>query len=103
MDFSEQSLWQATQACAGSEAAPSFANVEYFEAELATRIFVLLDNSKTMSPAILTAMQFRSLASKYIQTKEVIVKLVDCGQLSLAKDWAGCCGHSLQVILPATA
>lgn len=103
MDFSEQSLWQATQACAGSESAPSFANFENFEAELAMRIFALLDNSKTMSPATVTAMQFRSLAPKYIKSKEVIVKLVDWGQLSLAKDWAGCCGHSLQVILPATA
>ncbi len=98
LDFSENSLWEATQAIGASQAAPSFETFEKFEAELARRIFALLETTKTMSPAMVTAMQFRSLASTYFQTKEVMEKLVDAGQLSLAKDWAQCCKHELQVI-----
>ncbi|BDA47863.1 probable exonuclease mut-7 homolog at C-terminar half [Coccomyxa sp. Obi] len=99
VDFNEQSLWEATQACVSMEQAPMFASFEDFEGELARRILGFLDSTKTMSPAMITAMQFRSLAAKHLQSEEVIEKLVDAGQTPLATDWAQCCGHQVKVAL----
>ncbi|CAL8463132.1 g2666 [Coccomyxa elongata] len=99
MELSEESLWEATEACVSMEEGPMFASFEEFEGELARRILGLLDSTKTMSPAIITAMQFRSLASRHLQSEEVIEKLVDAGQIPLAIDWAQCCGHQVKVAL----
>ncbi len=101
MELSEQSLWEATQACVSMETAPMFASFEEFERELARRILGLLGSTKTVSPAIITAMQFRSLASRHLQSEEVIEKLVDAGQIPLSIDWAQCCGHQVKVPLHA--
>ena len=102
MEFSEESLWEAGQTCDSRETAPMFASFEEFEKELARRILGFLDCTKTMLPAMITAMQFRSLASKHLQSEEVIEKLVDAGQVSLAIEWALGCERQIKVPLHAS-
>lgn len=96
--FTEQSLWEASQASENAvPASPKFATYKEFQRELARRLLALLDSSKSMKPALSMAEQFGELSAEYFQTKEVLEKLVAAGQIQLAMQWAAQSGREMQV------
>lgn len=103
MGFSEETLWQASQSHTDSEMLPDITGTVVFEAELASRILALMDDTKAMSAAVNLAMQFTGLRSRHLLPDKVVLqRLVEAGQLPLACTWACSCDRSTQVIAPGT-